>query len=380
MNRLIGRIIVFLLFAQAAAISAMGQVDMSQRTIKVGIMLPLNKNSSEGIRMVEYYRGVLMACDSLRQMGVSTDIRAWDVRESTDVDAILKEDGVSDLDLIIGPLYAKHLNTIGDFATEHDIRVVVPFTINAAEQYPDLHIYQLYQTPKDFNEGVVRRYVENFSNYHTVFIDCNDETSKKGVFTLPLRDKLTEFGLSFRITNVKSSDEAFAKSFSKTQPNMVVINTGRSQDLNLVLARLNNVTANDTAMQVSMFGYPEWMSYTQQYLDDYYRYNAYIPSTFFYNPLSAKTARFLQKFRWNFHADLQGALPRFGIAGFDHAFFFIRGIHLYGDVFKGKAAGVGYTAIQNPLDFDTNGETGYKNKGLLFVNYTSANKVEIIRY
>ena len=44
--------------------------------VRVGIMLPLHNDNGDGRRMTEYYRGVLMACDSLRADGISIDIRA----------------------------------------------------------------------------------------------------------------------------------------------------------------------------------------------------------------------------------------------------------------------------------------------------------------
>ena len=49
--------------------------------VSVGVMLPLHDVNGDGKRMVEYYRGVLMACDSLRLMGISVDVHAWNVPE-----------------------------------------------------------------------------------------------------------------------------------------------------------------------------------------------------------------------------------------------------------------------------------------------------------
>ena len=65
--------------------------DMRNREIRVGVMLPLHNENGDGKRMVEYYRGVLMACDSLRVNGISTDIRAWNLAENTDIKQILKD-------------------------------------------------------------------------------------------------------------------------------------------------------------------------------------------------------------------------------------------------------------------------------------------------
>ena len=41
--------------------------ELKKRAIRMGVMLPLHDVNGDGRRMVEYYRGVLMACDSLKQ-------------------------------------------------------------------------------------------------------------------------------------------------------------------------------------------------------------------------------------------------------------------------------------------------------------------------
>ena len=373
-------LLVLFLLLLPLSLGAQTEKDMRLRAIRVGVMLPLNDKSVEGRHMVEYYRGVLMACDSLRQHGVSVDIHAWDVTSDTDIATIVNKPGAADCDLIIGPLYSRHLKPLADFAKENGIRLLVPFSINAADIVADPLVYQVYQPAEDFNKRAIELYREMFASYHTVIIDCNDSTSRKGTFTLGLRSRLEQLGRSFRITNIKSPEEAFTKAFSTTSPNMVVVNTGRMQDLTLVFAKLNNLTVNNPDLSVSMFGYSEWLSYTQYNLDNYYRYNVYIPSTFYYNPLSAKTSRFQQKYRWNFHADMENALPRFGLSGFDHAYFFIRGLSLLGERFTGRGPAVGYTALQTPLDFEQDGEGGRKNRALMMVHYTPGHKIDTMTY
>ena len=59
-------------------VKAAQQVTTAQTasTVKVGVMLPLHDVDGDGRRMVEYYRGILMACETLKQKGISTDIHA----------------------------------------------------------------------------------------------------------------------------------------------------------------------------------------------------------------------------------------------------------------------------------------------------------------
>ena len=366
----------------AAQTSAQTKVaDSKSKAIRVGVMLPLHNENGDGTRMTEYYRGVLMACDSLRCNGISVDVHAWNVAENADINKTLRDNAAAQCDVIIGPLYSTQVKALSDFSRKHGIKVLIPFSINAPELLSNPNLFQVYQSPADFNESVISRFLDKFAGYHTVFIDCNDTTSRKGIFTFGLRRRMETMGRSHSITNLKSSDAYFSKAFSRVMPNVVVLNTGRSPELNVAFAKLNNLTMNDAKVSVSMFGYTEWMMYTKYNLDNYYKYNVFIPAAFYTNPLSAKTARIEQKYRWNFHADMLQALPRFAITGFDQAYYFIKGLSMYGSKFTGAAGVVGYTPIQTPLRFVRVGDYGgYRNISLLMVHYTPGHKIETLYY
>lgn len=354
--------------------------DMRNRAIRVGVMLPLNNVSGDGRRMLEYYRGVLMACDSLRQEGISVDIHAWNVQENDEIKNFLGGTEAARCDLIIGPFYSKHVKDLSDFASEHGIKVLMPFSINAPELASNPFLFQVYQNESDYNESVIDCFIEKFAGYHAIFVDCNDTTSKKGVFTFGLRRRMEAMGRDYSITNLKSNEDAFAKAFSNAMPNVVVLNSGRSSELNVAFAKINNLSLNDSTLSISMFGYTEWMMYTQYDLDNYYKYNVFIPAAFYTNPLSPKTTRIKLKYRWNFHDDMMQALPQFAITGFDHAYYFIKGLHMYGDGFTGAKGLVGYVPIQTPLHFERVGNGGYRNTSILFVHYTPEHKIETINF
>ena len=366
----------------AAQTSAQTKVaDSKSKAIRVGVMLPLHNENGDGTRMTEYYRGVLMACDSLRCNGISVDVHAWNVAENADINKTLRDNAAAQCDVIIGPLYSTQVKALSDFSRKHGIKVLIPFSINAPELLSNPNLFQVYQSPTDFNESVISRFLDKFAGYHTVFIDCNDTTSRKGIFTFGLRRRMETMGRSHSITNLKSSDAYFSKAFSRVMPNVVVLNTGRSPELNVAFAKLNNLTMNDAKVSVSMFGYTEWMMYTKYNLDNYYKYNVFIPAAFYTNPLSAKTARIEQKYRWNFHADMLQALPRFAITGFDQAYYFIKGLSMYVSKFTGAAGVVGYTPIQTPLRFVRVGDNGgYRNNSMLMVHYTPGHKIETLYY
>lgn len=362
----------------AAATSAASRV--SKKPIRLGVMLPLHDINGDGRRMVEYYRGVLMACDSLKKLGLSVDVHAWNTPDNEDIAPVLREKDARQCDIIIGPLYSKQMAQLSDFAIRNDIRLVIPFSINAPQVSTNPNIFQVYQSPAALNESIIAQFMNRFKDYHPVFIDCNDTTSQKGSFTTGLRRQLEARGIEYGITNLKSSDAMFARTFKHSKPNVVILNTGRSPELLAAFAKLNTMKATARDVQVSMFGYTEWMMYTKAQQDNFYKYDVYIPAYFHFNQLSSRTMRLQQKYRWNFHQDMMAAQPRFAITGFDHAMFFLQGFSAYGKNFTGAPGQSAYTPVQTPLRFERDGSGGLRNHQLLFVHYMPEQRMETIAF
>ncbi|MBQ8988733.1 MAG: LysM peptidoglycan-binding domain-containing protein [Prevotella sp.] len=366
--------------AEPARSAADATDDVRNRAIRLGVMLPLHDINGDGRRMVEYYRGVLMACDSLKKQGISVDVHAWNTPEDGDIRTVLLDDAATRCDLIIGPLYSKQMDVLSEFVNHYDIRLVIPFSINAPQLTTNRNIFQIWQSPTSVNEQTITHFMERFKDYHPVFIDCNDSTSKKGTFTTGLRRELEQKGIEYSLTNLKSGEDNFKKAFSQKKQNIVILNTGRSQELGVAFSKINGLKATDPELDITMFGYNDWLMYTRAHLDNFYKYNTYIPSVFYYNPVSPATQRLQQKYRWNFHTDMQNILPRFAITGFDHAYFFLRGLHKYGKSFNGAAGMFGYPPVQTPLQFERYGNGGLRNKTLLFVHYKPEHIVETIKF
>ena len=349
--------------------------------LRVGIMLPLHDEDGDGRRMVEYYRGFLMACDSLRTKGISTDVYAWNVTADADIRMTLLDDNAKKCDMIFGPLYTSQLKMLGDFCRANDIKLIVPFSISGNEVEANPHIYQVYQSAEVLNERAIKAFMERFPDCHPVFIDCNDTTSNKGSFTFGLRKQLEAKGIAYSITNLKSSEAYFAKAFSTSKRNVVILNTGRSPQLNVAFAKLDGLCATNPGIRVSMFGYTEWLMYTRVYLNYFYKYDTYIPTTFYYNALSEQTEAFESSYRKWFKSDMQTALPRFALTGYDHACFFIGGEHARGKSFRGTKGQSTYRPLQTPLKFEyASPNGGMRNNAFMLVHYMSNRRIESISY
>lgn len=348
--------------------------------IKLGVMLPLHQINNDGNRMVEYYRGVLMACDTLKKEGISVDVYAWNLPENGNLQTILRDPNAKKCDIIIGPLYSKYMATLSSFVENNDILLVVPFSIHAPELYSNRHIFQIYQAPNDLTESTARRCVEWFKDYHFIVVDCGDSTSVKGSFTSTLRRQLEVKGRQYSLTSLLSSDANFSKAFVTGQRNMVVLNTARSPELMSALCRLNVVRSNNPNLQISMFGYTEWLMYVSHQQENFHKYDVYIPSYFYTNMQAPQVMSLQRQYANIFHQEMMPSLPRFAMSGFDHALFFLRGLWKYGKTFDGADGRFGYQPVQNPLKFERIGNGGLRNRSFMFVHYKPDYTIETVNY
>lgn len=352
----------------------------SGKTVRVGVMLPLHDVDGDGRRMTEFYRGMLMACDSLRAEGMNIDIHAWNVNIDADITNFIKQPGAAKCDIIFGPLYSKQVHALAEFCKARDIQMVIPFSITGDDVSMYKQIFQVYQTNDRQTNNSIETFLKLFPNCHPVFIDCNDKTSTKGNFTFGLRTRLESHNIGYGITNIGSSDDVFAKQFSQNSQNIVILNTGRSPELTLALNKLAILKANNPTLKIKLFGYTEWMMYLGIDEAKFHEFDTYIPSTFYYNPASPRTQSLTRSYRQWFKTDMQNALPRFALTGYDYAQFFLRGFAKYGKAFRGVKNQNSWKAVQAPLRFKQVGAAGMQNDFFQLVHFMPNGNVEAISY
>ncbi len=349
-------------------------------TIKVGVMLPLHNVDGDGKRMVEYYRGLLIACDSLKAKGISTELYAWNAAIDTDINVILKEPQARNCDIIFGPLYTHHVSALAQFCKSNHIKLVIPFSISGNDVERFREIYQVYQSPQQLVDRSIEIFVSRFKEAHPVFIDCNDTTSNKAPFTFGLRKQLEKLGITYSITNLKSTEDNFAKAFDPKKRNVVILNTGRSPELTIAINKLEGLLAMRSGLLISLYGYTEWLMYTKNNIENFHKFDTYIPTTFYYNPLSKATANIERNYRRWFQADMQYALPRFALTGYDQASFFLQGVRSYGKDFVGAKVQNSHRSLQTPFRFSRVGNGGYQNKSFMLIHYRYDGKLDQIEF
>ena len=365
----------------SAADSKSSLDDVRQRAIRMGVMLPLHDKNGDGRRMVEYYRGLLLACDTLKREGLSVDVYAWNTPDDADIASILAKPEAASCDIIFGPLYSKQMDKLSAFCQQHGTMLVIPFSINAPQLAENSHVFQVYQTPASLDLSTSRRFAEWFKDYHPVIVDCDNPNSTKGSFTTALRQELNARNIRYSLTSIRSADNSFASAFSSQHPNVVVLNSANADDLNVMFIKLRDVVTANANVKITMFGYPEWMELATSLEGNFHRFDMYLPAPYYTNLSLPSSQQLAAKYRAAFHQNMSTFTPRLALTGFDHALFFLRGLHKYGRSFDGAAGRFGYQPVQTPLKFEKQGANGgYQNRAFMFIHYKTDGRIDTINY
>ncbi|RHJ87634.1 LysM peptidoglycan-binding domain-containing protein [Parabacteroides sp. AM08-6] len=346
--------------------------------IKVVILLPFMTNESqlspETARFIEYYEGFLLAIDSLRNQGCSIDLSVYDTGNGTKkVKEILKEDALKEANLIIGAVQNDQIGPVADFAQKNNIKYIIPFTSKNDDVLSNAYVYQV-NTPHSYLYAKASQAgCDLFANDNIILLNIKDDKEKTD-FIKAFKAEMKQRNISF--TEMSYEGETFPtdiEAMLKTDKRNVIVPTSSSLEaLNKIKSPLRMLTETKPEYTLTMFGYPEWQTYTRECLDDFYALNTYIYSNFYADNLSKEVSDFYTKYKTWYSKNLINIYPKYGILGFDTGMFFLGAMQKYGSNFENNLDKIHYKSIQTGFDFQrVNNWGGFINTNIFIVHYQS---------
>ena len=125
----------------------------------------------------------------------------------------------------------------------------------------------------------------------------------------------------------------------------------------------------ETPRKINLFGYPEWQKYTNDHLQAFYETDTYFYSSFYTNNLLAPSIQFNKKYRYWYNKEMASTFPKYGMLGFDTAYFFLKALSKYGTNMDDKLNQTIVTPVKTVFRFDrVNNWGGFINKKVLCFN------------
>ncbi|SEF41332.1 PBP1 and LysM peptidoglycan-binding domain-containing protein [Parabacteroides chinchillae] len=350
------------------------RVDM----IKIALLLPFMTNESVASaatsRFIEYYEGLLLAVDSMRNMGCNIELSVYDTGNGTKkLNEILKEDALRDANLIIGAVQNEQITPVANFAQKHNIKYIIPFTSKNDDVLSNASVFQVNTPHSYLYSKASQAGCDLFADYNIILLDIKDKEEKTDfikAFKAEMKGRQIKYKeLPYHAETFQTDIEQL---MSKDKRNVVIPTSGSLDALNKIKSPLRMLAESTPEYGITLFGYPEWQTYTRECLEDFYALNTYIYSNFYADNLAANVQNFYTSYKTWYSKNLINTFPKYGILGFDTGMYFISAIHKYGANFENNLDKIKYASIQTGFDFHrVNNWGGFINTNLFIVHYNN---------
>lgn len=344
--------------------------------VKVALLLPFKANESvrtdASLRFIEYYEGLLLAIDSLKNNGVSIMLSVYDTESGTKkTKEILKNNELKEANLIIGAVQNDQIALIAEFAKKHDIKYIIPFNSRNDDVLSNASVFQV-NTPHSYIYAKAAQLCNRqFADANIILVNTHDKDNKTD-YIKTLKAELDSRNRSYVDCNWKQ--ETFSSDITalldSTKRNVVIPYSGSLDALNKIRTSLRSIADEKPQYGLTLYGYPEWQTYTRDCLDDFFALNTHIYSYFYADNLSPDIHDFYVRYKTWFSKPLINSFPKYGILGFDTGMYFFSALNKYGTNFEDHLPKIRYKSLQTNFDFHrVNNWGGFINTHLFLVHY-----------
>lgn len=348
--------------------------------INVALMLPLMLNqqsqSKQARLFTEFYKGFLLAVDTVRMMHCNKRINifAYDTQDSpSHIDSILKSPAMAEMDMIFTPDDSDQIARIAQYGTENKIAVINSFSLknDIYNEYPTL--FQV-NTPQNYLQAKLFDFFdETFRGYDVLFINMPSEEEKEMISEL--KAHLSAKNISYTTLDINSSLQADTlNQILIPGRKYVIIPTSSSRNI-LVKSfdAIKRVKLDRYDVNLCMLGHPEWTTYTAEFGSDFHQIDTYFYSRFFNQRDEDAIQDFDEKYHRWYGEYMIYAAPKFGLLGYDTGYYFLT-LFMQGKDYNNNFI---YEGLQNSFDFARiSNWSGFINKSAYFIHFTVFNTIE----
>lgn len=349
--------------------------------VKIAVILPFMLNDSEPDKQTqlytEFFKGMLLAADSLKNNRTEIVLTAYDSADNTDtVRAIIGRNDFEGTDFIIAPDNDEQLALLAGYARDNDATILNIFAVKNNDYERNPNIMQANIPHSKMYQQAMESFIEEFDGYTPVILTAEEGKHDKDEFVNLLKYRLNSDGKAFETINysgyLKSSD--FERLNPETRYVFVPV-SGAVSEFNRIISALKNYRDTKTDYRgVRLFGYPEWITFRGDALENLHAMDATVYSRFFNDESDLRSKRVAHKFATTYGEPMMTAVPAQGMLGFDTAYFLLSAIDDDINVLDGNTF---YNGVQSGFHFVSQpGALGKVNDLLYFVTFRPSGLVD----
>lgn len=368
------------------------------KAASIAVLLPFGLDKEEPTRInrlaLDFYKGMLIAADSMAANVSNIEIIARDINDATPAqvsEMITSDSLLATASVIIGPEDEAILGAIATSAKNNGTYVLNMLSVRDSSYTSNPYILQGNAPQRIMYRQAVDGLISEYPGYTPVILRNITGRNEKESFTSYLTNRYRETGVEPIILEYENNllttqldplpvDSGQKYVFVPSSGSLAefnryafVIKSYRDKLATIASEALDNaeITGEPAVYSVAeIFGYPDWTAFRADALDTLHRLNATIYSRFF-NGYSSNIIN--EAFRRWYGTPIIDSVPSYGLLGFDSAMYLIENIRINNGIFDPRFPRT-FSGVQTSYDFSRDGE-GYVNGSIYIINYQTGGHV-----
>lgn len=303
----------------------------------------------------EFYEGVLLSLDKLKNENVSVDLSVFDIAPDTEALKLVLESNpeIKEVDLIIGPARSENLEMVSEFAFKHQIKLVYPLSNVNPELDRNPYVFQVNTPDTLVFDKMANEIVRQAEDFNLLAVVPENDDPYANSFLEYLRRKVffNQFAMNKKIRyneyrmSGKADKNNIEALLDPDKKNFVIVPTNEEATISKIVPTLAGIVEQDKT-DIRLFGMTEWLRAQSIDPEDMFTLKAQIFSFFAFDYDSKETNRFIEKYRDWYHAEphavssyfqnstSSSGYSRYGAWGYDVSYYFITALARRGENFE----------------------------------------------
>ncbi len=315
---------------------------------------------------LDFYMGFLVAVDSLEKAGVKLNVQVLDTRgDSATVANLLRDKNVADADLIIGPFFSRAIPPVADFAKQHKIHQVLPFSASNRVLFDNPYVSKFVASNAILVDGTMQYVKDRYQGKNIVLIKST--YSKDKYAYQRAKEFLDENKMVYTEKPLSTGD--MRSYFKKDEVNVVLAPSSNQIFATNIFVGLNktlNKFGYKDSTVIHLFGTDNWERFDGIKMKYKTRMNFHYASPIYVDWNNIKVQKAIKQYRTKFETDP----TEYALHGLDLSMFYLSGLKLFGTGFYQYFNNIDNDPYVNRIQIDQLGETnGFENSSFFIVRY-----------
>ncbi len=354
-------------------------------TKNIAVMLPFNldkivttdtsSNSIERLKKdrvmqisLDFYSGVLMAVDSAKTMGISTNLKFYDTQQNAGkVYSIISSNNFSEVDAVIGPLLQSTVEAAASGLERQNVPVISPLTKKRAGAMANF--LQSRPTDEMLAEAMLAYINDHSQGKNIVIIADADNYAKKS--------RLLQAFPNARVVNPNAggyiNQSQLNAAMAPDRPNFVILEASKIGVLSSATSYLNSLADK---YKITLFTTERNNSYESDNVSNRHlaKLNFHYPSIDkAYSP--EKNRNFIKKYE-----ELYGVVPNtYAVRGFDVTYDVLLRLASSQDLYTSIAKEGATQYVENKFEYERRPAGGFQNKAIYIMAYDKDLNLKVVQ-